>query len=199
MTQPPAPGNLTAHLLDRAKGGDAEAYNRLFALAANRLLLFIRMRLGEALRARLDSMDVLQEAYLEAHRNLGQFEHREDGAFARWLCRIAENRIRGLADHHGAKKRNAPGGTEPASRALEMARNPETGPLTAVARSEGRERLTRAMERLEEDERNVLLLRHFEDRPLEEIAELMGRSPTAVRRLLGRASLRLGEELQRGR
>src|SRR6185503_10965074 len=170
MAQPPPPGPLTAQLLDRAKAGDADAYNRLFALAADRLLLFIRLRLGEALRAKLDSMDVLQEAYLEAHRHLARFEHREDGAFARWLCRIAENRIRGLADHHGAKKRTTPGEAGAASRALELARNPQTGPLTAVARREGRERLARAMERLEAEEREVLLLRHFEERPIEEIA-----------------------------
>jgi RNA polymerase sigma-70 factor (ECF subfamily) len=194
MNHPP-----TLLLLDQARSGDRDAYDRLFALTVDRVLLFIRMKLGEALRAKVDSMDVLQEAYLEAHRDLAQLDVQDDGAFVRWLCRIAENRIRGLADHFGAQKRQPPQGEASVTRAMELARHPGTGPLTAVARSESREQLEKAMERLEAEERDVLLLRHFEDRPLEQIAEIMGRSPTAVRRLLGRASLRLGEELQVGR
>ncbi len=184
-----------ADLIRRAHAGEREAYDQLFALAADRVLLFIRMRLGEGLRARVDSMDVLQEAYLEAHRALPEFEPRDDGAFARWLCKIAENRIRGLADHFGAKKRQ---GKVEVTAVLERAKATGTGPMTAVARRENRELLAAAMERLEGKEREALMLRYFQDRTVEDVASLMGRSPTAVRRLLGRAAIRLGEELGRG-
>jgi RNA polymerase sigma factor (sigma-70 family) len=52
-----------------------------------------------------------------------------------------------------------------------------------------------AIEALDEPEREALLLRHFEDATVDEIAERLGRSPSAVRRLLGRAAARLGDAL----
>ena len=52
-----------------------------------------------------------------------------------------------------------------------------------------------ALDRLEPDEREVLLLRHFQGLTIDEAAVVLGRSATAVRRLLGRAARRLGEEL----
>lgn len=189
MNPPAAP--LTRFLLDRAKSGERDAYERLFALAADRLLLFIRLRLGAGLREKLDSMDVLQETFLEAHRGLAGFDAGEDGAFARWLCRVAENRIRGLADHHGARKRTPPAEGRSVSEVLAS----QAGPSTLAARKETRDRLERALGQLEPDEQQALLWRYFEDRGLEEIAERLGRSPTAVRRLLGRGLSALGGRL----
>ena len=61
-------------LLASARTGDREACDRLFARAADRLQLYVRLRLGERLRARVDSMDVLQEAFLHAHRDVGSFD-----------------------------------------------------------------------------------------------------------------------------
>lgn len=182
----------TAVLVARAKAGDRAAYDGLFALAADRARLFARLRLGRALREKLDVEDVIQEAYLEAHRAFPAFRYQGDGAFTRWLCRIIENRIRGLADHHGAKKRQAPQGFARVSRIEEQVAASRTGPQTAVLRGERRERLVAAMDRLEEAEREALLLRFFQDRTIDEIAHVLGKSPSAARRLLGRATLRLG-------
>ncbi len=181
---------VTRVLLERARAGARDDYERLFALAADRLLLFIRLRLGAGLREKLDSMDILQETFLEAHEALPGFSAQEDGAFARWLCRIAENRIRGLADHHGAQKRTPPADRRPLAAILA-----EAGPSTIVSRKETRERLERAIGELSGEEQQALLMRFFEDRSLEEIAERLGRSPTAVRRLLGRGLLALGGRL----
>ena len=181
--------NATRILLEQARAGEREAYEKLFALAADRLLLYIRLRLGAGLREKLDSMDVLQETFLEAHEALPGFEAGEDGAFARWLCRVAENKIRGLADHHGARKRTPPEDRRPLAEIL------AAGPSTIASRKETRERLERAIGELDADERQALLMRYFEDRGLEEIAERLGRSPTAVRRLLGRGLLALGGRL----
>ncbi len=190
-----AVGRTTAGLVARARSGDAEAYDALFALAADRARLFVRLRLGGALRAKMDVEDVLQEAYLEAHRSFDTFRYQGDGAFARWLCRIIENRIRGLADHHGAQKRRPPGALERVSRIEQRVAVARTGPQTAVLRGERSSRLAEAMDALADDEREVLLLRFFQDRTLDQIAHLTGRSPSAVRRLLGRATRQLGARL----
>ena len=196
----PAPAS-TAALLPRARGGDREALDRLFASAAGRLALYVRLRLGPRLREQVDEADVLQETFLEAQRALAAFEPpgdpaRAGDAFGRWICRIAENRVRGLADHHGAQKRRPPGERARLSRVLELARASRTGPATAAAREEERERLGAAIETLPEDQREVLLARFFEDRTVDEIAARTGHGATTVRRMLGRATARLGELLE---
>lgn len=188
--------HVTDSLVARAKAGEQEAYDRLFALAADRALLYIRCRLGPKLRQRLQSMDVLQEAYVEAHRAFDRFEYRGDDAFAGWLCRVIENKIRGLADFHGAKKRTPEGEQVPVSIVLERERALQTGPVTAVDRTAARERMGHALEQLEPDQREVVLFRFFQDLTLQEIADVMGKSEPGVRRLLGKATRALGRALK---
>ena len=185
----------TAALVERARGGDRAAYDQLFALASERALLFIRMRLGHKLREQVDSLDILQQAYLEAHRSFDRFAYRGERSFARWLCRLIENQLRAQADHFGAQKRTP----DAAAPAVREAIEKQTGPLTAAGRVEQRERLEAAIAQLEAEEREALLLRHFQQRTQDEIASLLGRSPSATRRLLGRATRRLGALLRSAR
>ncbi len=185
-------GRTTAGLVARAKGGDETAYDALFALAADRARLFVRLRLGPKLRKKVDVDDVVQDAYLEAHKSFGTFRYQGDGSFTRWLCRIIENRIRGLADHHGAQKREPPAAMERVSRIEHRVAAARTGPQTAVLRGEQSARLIAAVDALADEERDAVLLRFFQDRTIDQIADLIGKSPSAVRRLLGRATRRLG-------
>ncbi len=192
------PENETTGLLRKAKKGNQEAYNRLFVFASDRLRLFLRVRLGAKLRQHVDSMDLLQDVYAEAHRTLDGFRSEEDQAFVQWLCRIGENRIRGLADHHGAQKRKMPVADLPVSQVLDQAKNSHTGPVTAAGRNEARDRLVQALESLEEEECEILLLRYFQNRTLDEIAELTEKSATSVRRILVRSLMAAGHLLQEG-
>jgi len=185
----------TRELHGRAREGDADALDLLFAGSADRVLLYVGARLGGRLRAKAEPMDVLQETWLEAHRSFDDFVYRGKGAFTAWLCRIAEHRIRALADHHGAAKRTPPGEPLPVSRVLDRVRAAGTGPATAASRQEQRRRLAAALDGLPEEEREVLLQRHFLDRTWDEIADALGRPATTVRRQAGRATKRLGEAL----
>jgi DNA-directed RNA polymerase specialized sigma24 family protein len=75
----------------QAKAGDLAAYEQLFAMHADRALLFIRARLGK-LRDKIEPEDVLQDAFLAAHRAWDGFDYTDDGAHLRWtLTRLAEN------------------------------------------------------------------------------------------------------------
>ncbi|MBI4605848.1 MAG: sigma-70 family RNA polymerase sigma factor [Planctomycetes bacterium] len=177
--------SITRTLVEQARGGDRQAYDRLFALHADRALLFIRARLGPRLREKIESMDVLQDAYLAAHRGFEQFEYTDDDAFRRWLCRIIEHRIRDARDYFGAKKRQA----------VELPRSDPTGPATALDRAEQREKVARALGALDDDHRQVLLLRYFEGLSAEEAGERMNRSAGAIRKLTARALSELGKEL----
>src|SRR5205823_9697060 len=95
----------TKTLWEQARAGDREAYDRLFRLHADRALLFIRARLGPGLREKVESCDVLQDAFLAAHEAFAGFTFTDEGSFLRWLCRIIDNRIRDWGDHFGAVKR----------------------------------------------------------------------------------------------
>src|SRR5262249_34391259 len=144
--------SITRTLWRKARAGDMSAYDRLFALHADRAVLFIRARLGPRLRASVESVDILQDAYLAAHAGVGRFDYPEgdDGAFLRWLFRIIENRLRDLNDRVSAKKRQP----------VDLPTlDPATGPVTAAERAERREALVRALDALEDDHRRVILLR----------------------------------------
>ncbi len=177
--------SITRTLWAKARSGDPHAYDRLFALHVDRALLFVRARLGPRLRQKVESMDVLQDAYLQAHKAFERFEYTDEGAFGRWLCRIIENRIRNLGDYHGAKKRQP----------VELPRLDPTGPVTAMDRVEHREAIARALDALGDDHRQVLLLRFFEGLTAEETGRTMQRSAGAVRKLTARALAELGTRL----
>lgn len=176
---------ITHTLWTQARAGDRAAYDRLFALHSDRARMFIRARLGPQLREKLECDDVLQEAYLAAHRAFDQFQYTDEGSFTRWLCRIIDNRIRDLGDHFGALKRQA----------VDLPLSDPTGPVTALDRVEHRAKVARGLNELADDHRQVLLLRFFEGLSAEETAERMGRTAGAVRKLAARALAELGKRL----
>lgn len=178
-------------LVERARAGEREAYDLLFARAADRLLLFVRLRLGAGLAARLEPTDVLQEVYLAAHAAFDSFEARGPGSFLAWLCGIAQNRLGRLAEHHRVRHADS----APISRVLDLARDDRTGPVTAACRVDSREQLAQAVEGLDEEAKQVLLLRFFEGLNQAEIAERTGRSTSAVQRSLAKALGQVGGHL----
>lgn len=189
MTEP-----STAVLVSRAQAGDRAAYARLVGAVAERVRLYARLRLGPRLRTEVDSEDVLQEAWLEAHRALPGFRWQGEGSFTRWVNRIVEHRIRGLADHHAAQKRRAPGPRAEVRSDLQAPAS-GAGPATAAAGREAGERLLVAMDTLDEDARTVLLLRFHLGLTLDEVAHALAKSVGSTRRLLGRALADLGARL----
>jgi RNA polymerase sigma-70 factor (ECF subfamily) len=177
--------SITRTLCEQARAGDKQAYDRLFALHTDRALLYIRARLGPRLREKVESMDVLQEAFLDAHRDFARFEYTDDSAFSRWLCRIIENRIRDLDGYYAAKKRQP----------VQLPQSDPTAPPAALERKEHIEKIARAMDRVSDEHREVLLCRYFQGLSAEETGARMNRSAGAVRKLAARALAELGREL----
>jgi len=186
-------------LLERARAGSSEALGALLEGSARRLLALIRLRLGPGLRARLESRDILQATLLKALERFGHFEGNQVGPLMSWLARIAENEIRDQADFHGAQRRDA-------ARAVPLETSPGVERVAAQVRSqtsrialgEQLERLERALEGLEPDQREVVILRRLEELSFPDIAPRLGRSTDACRMLFARAmtklTLALGEE-----
>lgn len=183
--------------LERARRGDRGAWEQLLAAMGESLLSYLGLRLGK-LRERLDPCDVLQEVYLQAHRGFDAFRGQTLGELRAWLYTIADHQLADLRDHHGAKKREAPGGEHPLSAFVDQLRASRTGPGTAAARQDEELRLHRALEALPEAEREAVILHHFHGLTQEQIAARQALTVKQVRGLLTRGRLELGQVLRGG-
>ncbi len=178
------------------------------------LLRAIELRLEPGLAARVSSSDVLQETILEVDRRLPQYleEHdpEERMPFFQWLRFLAlQNLNRAYRAHLGAKKRDvrreqtlpAHDGTDDAlSSVAVLSRQLADSAGTAsqgVANQEVRALLTQSLERLPEEEREILILRHFECLGNQEIAALLGISESRASRRHLRAVKNLRIALER--
>src|SRR5688572_29739953 len=97
----------SADLLARAKQGSDAALNLLYEQCAGRLLAYIRLRLGRALRAKLESRDILQATLMKSLTHLHELKGSETGSLMAWLAKIAEHEIRDRADYHQRHRRDA--------------------------------------------------------------------------------------------
>jgi RNA polymerase sigma factor (sigma-70 family) len=175
-----------------------EALCREHAVAARKLA---RSRLGKVLRRRLDSNDVVQEAFLEAARlYLGSGANRPDPReFRRWLAAVIENRIRSLSRFHvGARKRSILREVP-----FEQAGDPGTAvhenPVSNATGAECRERVQRALARLSPRQREVIDLVKFQGLVVREAARRMKKTPGSTSVLLYNALRRLADILEEGR
>ena len=142
-----------------------------------------------------DAEDILQETFIKAYRHIGNFDGRS--SISTWLYRIATNEALMLLRR---KRPDAISFEAPSSKETEPQEPlqivdwcclPEQEYLT----SEGRARLTEAMERLPTSMRVVFLLRDIEGLSTRETAEVLDISEMAVKTRLSRARLRLREDL----
>ncbi len=181
----------TQELLERAKNGDREATETLFARIYPDLLQAVRFRLGHELRGRLDSLDLAQSVYLEAFRDLGQFSYRGEGSFQRWLMAILENRIRDKVDFHRARKRDLRKQVALDTK-FDVPRATSTPSRQLISR-EAQKKLETTMEQLSQSYRDVILYRHYLQMPWEEVGDQMDRTQAAAKMLFKRALGRLRE------
>jgi RNA polymerase sigma-70 factor (ECF subfamily) len=183
-------------LLKEARRGSPEALDRLYERVAGRLLTVIRLRLGPHLRARLESRDILQATLLKSFQHIDRFEGEDGTSLMAWLARIAEREILDQVDYLHRGRRDV-ARERPLEAGLDRAAAHVRSALSQAALGEEVERLQTAIETLEPDHREVILLRKLEERSFREIAARMGRSEDACRMLLVRAmavlTLRLHE------
>jgi len=185
----------TQHLIALAQGGDESALNQLCTVYGPRVLWLIRLRMGRSLRSKLESVDVVQDVLVHALRDLQSFTYKSEGDFVRWLAGIAENRLRDNLDKlHAAKRdirREVRFNREGESRAGRFNRRMEpiatTTPSVVLSRQEEFERLSRAIDALKPEYREVIVLTKIEGLSYGEIGQRLDKSADAVRMLACRA------------
>ncbi len=182
-------------LLNQARGGDAQARDRLFAKCRNYLVVVARAEAGSWLRAKVDPSDIVQQTLLDAHRGLGDFRGSTEAEWLGWLRRILSHNAADYVRHYiGTEKRDAGrevawghAGSEPRLGVAPEPAAPDATPSQLMARREPRTPGGRRDSQLPDDYREVIVLRNLERLPFDEVAQRMGRSRPAVQMLWLRA------------
>jgi RNA polymerase sigma-70 factor (ECF subfamily) len=195
----------TVALIERARGGDKDALNDIFARHRARLRRMVEMRLDWRLQARLDASDVIQEAYLEIAGRLDEYLQNPALPLFLWMRLVVGERLLKLHRHHlGTQMRDA--GREvslyrealPAASSAALAAQllgKHTSPTQAVVRAERMLRLQEAINALDPIDREVLSLRHFEELTRQETARVLGIEEGAAAKRYVRALKRLKDVL----
>ena len=180
----------TFDLVERAKSGDQEALNRLFARYLPSLRRWASGRLPRWSRDLMDTDDLVQETMVRAVNRLDRFESRHEGALQAYLRQAIVNRIR---DEIRRTKRS------PAATELdENASDPGASPLEAAIGAEALDRYDAALGRLRPEEREAIVARVEMDGTYVQVAQALGKpSADAARMAVSRALLRLAEEMSR--
>ena len=184
-------GESTSSLIERARAGDAEALERVFARQAKPLQRWASGRLPKWARDISDTEDLVQETLLQTFKRIGEFEPRGVGALQAYLRQAVLNRIREELRRKGRR----PEATDLEDNDVQSA----SSPLEEAIGHEAVERYERALERLKPDEREAIIARVELGYSYEELADALGK-PTAdaARKAARRALVRLAEELQHG-
>ena len=199
----PAFGASPEDLLGSARAGDNAALGRLLELYRNYLRVVARALIGHALRVRLDASDLVQEAFLKAHHEFGQFLGGTEPELVAWLRQILVRTLANQARHHRRQGRNYQR-DEPLEVLLERSSMgvqhalaaPLSSPSAIASRREQAVLLADALEKLPSDYREVFLMRNLEHIPFDGIAVRMGRSSGAVRMLWTRTIKKLSQLLE---
>ena len=198
-------GEQTQELLKNVADGDKSAMNRLMDRHREAVRRMIQMRLDHAVARRVDASDVVQDVMMEASQRLNDYMQNPSMPFHLWLRQLAKDRIIDMHRRHRAAKRrsvdreqNLSGlGSDDQSAAdlAALLKDAELTPAAAALRKEMEERFLVALDQLEENDREIVIMRHFEHLGNSEVAEALQLSAPAAGMRYLRAIRRLRELL----
>jgi RNA polymerase sigma-70 factor (ECF subfamily) len=187
-----------------ARAGGPDDLGRLLEAYRSYLRLLARVRIGDRLRTKLDPEDVVQDAFLRAHRGFSRFRGDSEAEFLAWLRQIlaAElaNQVRrylGTGGRDLRLEREFGEALDRTSAAFDGGLvSQDSSPSHRAERGERLARLAEALDRLPEDYREAIVLRQFEGLGFPEVASRMDRSVDSVKNLWARALGKLRRELR---
>lgn len=180
-------------LLAAARAGDRDALGELIEQHRDRLLAMTGGRVDGRLGARVGASDIVQQTCLSVFRNFDRFEGDDEAQFDVWIQRIHEQNVKNVVrDHVGAQRRavGREAGPPNESGGGERAGDGAT-PSQHAMQNERATQLAMILEKLPEDQREAVRLRHLEGWSLMNIAEHMQRSEAATVGLVKRGMQRL--------
>ena len=191
----------TQELLAAAAGGDTLARNRLLQRHRQALRRMVGLRMDRAVQGRVDASDIVQDVLVEADRRLTDYLATAKMPFALWLRHLARDHLidahrrhRGAARRSVDREQSLTGPAFDDQSALDLAalvRDRQMTPAAAATHHELEVRFQAAIETLDETDREIILMRHFEYLSNQEAAQALDLSEPAAGMRYLRAMRRL--------
>jgi len=193
-------GEVTAELLNNVRDGQAVAVEELMDRHRNSLRRMIQLRLDQRLMQRMDVSDVIQDVLIEANRRLTDYLANPVIPFHLWIRQIAKDRIIDAHRRHRVSAKRSidreqpqPGKGSFDQSTIELANQFRDQALTPAAAATQRElamQIESAVQMLRENDREIILMRHYEQLNNQDIAQSLGLTEPA-------ASMRYLRDLKR--
>lgn len=187
--------------VERAVAGDQQAWAELIAACHARLRRMVAVRIDSRLHGRIDPSDVIQEAYLDASRRLSEYRDRPELPFYLWLRFLVEQRVteqhrrhlgaagRDVAREVSIDQQRLPYGSTAALAAQLLGKL--TPPSDAAIRAERKARLHKALNSMSVIDREIILLRNYEQLTNGEAAKVLDLDKSTTSKRYIRALLQL--------
>ena len=197
----PEPQN-TQQLLTNIKQGDSDAINQLLERHRVAVRRMVDLRMDQMLKRRVDASDIVQEVMIEANRRLHDYLENPVMPFHLWIRQMAKDRlIDAHRRHRGAARRSldreqplaAAAADESSADLVAQLSDHQLTPAAAATWQELQRRFQAACEKLESQDQEIVLMRHFEQLTNGETAAALNLSPQAASMRYLRAMRRLRE------
>ncbi len=194
----------TTLLLQRWNGGDEQALQSLLKLHLPWIQAHVSQRLGGLVRAKEESADVVQDALVEFLRYGPRFKVSNEAHLRYLLGRIAENVLRDRNDFYTRRRRQASRERplpEESILELDAGSRDTIRPDTALDKKQWQAWVRLALELMDPEEREVIVMRQWDELEFAEIGEKTGTSADGARMRFQRALPKLAQkikQLQRG-
>lgn len=188
----------TRQLLQHWHGGDPQALARLLDRNLGWIRKRVANRMGALLQAKGTPTDYVQDAMVEVLRYGPKFVMTDEAQFRALMAKIVENVLRGRSDWFTAERRAANrerGGASDTVLDIDPHRKPVTRPSQAFERDEAAEIARLGISLLDESDREVIILRQWDDLPFGEIAKRLDTTEAAARMRFERALPKLAEKI----
>ena len=196
----------THELLANAKEGSEEAIGKLLDRHRDALRRMVQMRLDRRIQRRVDVSDIVQDVLFEANRRLSKYLQEPKMPFHLWLRHMARDRIIDAHRRHRASAKRSVDREKPLMSPANVDRStmeiaaqlcdPAITPAAAATMHELARRFEGAIDELEERDREVLLMRHFEHLTNQEVAQALSLTEPAASMRYLRALRRLRALIQ---
>jgi RNA polymerase sigma-70 factor (ECF subfamily) len=178
-------------LIIQARGGDATALGQLLECFRNYLRVLADIEIGRRLQRKVDASDIVQETFLEAHRQFPNFKGELEPQLIDWLRKILAGKLANTVRRYFGSQARDLRLEQEISYKLDQSSCVLSGwavdslstPSQQAVRGEQTVIISDALARLPEKYRLVLILRHMEELPFIQIAERMNRSVDSVEKL----------------
>jgi RNA polymerase sigma-70 factor, ECF subfamily len=191
----------TDRLLDGARNGEPGAVDKLLGEFREPLRKVIGLRLDPAVARRVDASDIVQDVLVEANQRLTEYLKTPNMPFHLWLRHLAQDRIIDTHRRHRLAQRRSVDREQPIARPawadessvslVAQLIDTERTPTSEAIRLELQRRLNDAIDKLSDDDREIILMRHHEALSNQEVAHALQLTEAAASMRYLRALRRL--------